>query len=240
MYASQMKIKLSHRMKASLAALALQFGVVGFVHAGGASVLHLPIEGVTATNSDECTKLLQEKFAPVLLVWKDAAVKTIKDGSTNMVQLRPERGSISLGDVEKALKGSPFAINRDQLEYFSLLRLRIGKIESHEKHVEALATLDGKKLQKHSVENEDGSVWITLRDPIRNKAVTLAEKRKQVLVTHERLTEYCSENEIKLIEISWGNVPGLEPSGRSYVEVWRGNTYGARPAGAGRDEQVEK
>jgi hypothetical protein len=227
-------------MKASLAALALQFGVVGIVHAGGASVLHLPIEGVTATNSDQCTELLQEKFAPVLLAWKDEAVKIVKDGSTNMVQLRPERGPISLGDVEKALKGSPFSINRDQLEYFSMLRLRIGKIESHEKHVEALATLDGKTLQKRSVENEDGSVWITLRDPIRNKAITLAEKRKQVIITHERLTEYCSENDIKLIEISWGNIHRRMPSGRSYAEVWRGNSYGARPDRAEKDKHVEK
>ena len=217
-------------MKVGLAAFALHLGVIADAHAGGGSLLHLPIEGVTTENRAQCAKLFEKKFGTVLINWKNGDVKMIKDGSTDMVVLRPDRGQISLGDVERALKGSPFNIKREQLEYFSLLRLRIGKVADYEKHVKALATLDGKKLQRHSVENEDGSLWITLRESTRNTAIPRVEKRKQTLVTHQRLTKYLSKNKINLIEISWGNHPRLEPHGNSYAEVWRGDSFGARPA----------
>lgn len=222
-----MKTRLTKKMKAGLVALAFQLGVVASSHAGGGSVLQLPIEGVTAENSNQCANLFEEKFAPALTrPWNNVHVKMFKEGSTNLIQLRPERGQISLSDVEKALKGSPFTIKREQLEYISLVRLRIGKIADHEKLTKALATLDGKKLQTHTVEDKDGSLWITLRDPTRNTAIPLIEKRKRTLITHQRLTRYLSENKINLLAISWGH------HRLDHSEVWRGVSFGARPAAA--------
>lgn len=233
-------------MKASLAAFALQLGVIASVHAGGASVLQLPIEGVTTENSDQCAKLFEEEFAPVLINWKNGDVKIIKNGASNLVVLRPERGQISLSDVEKALEGSPFTIERERLEYFSLVRVCIGKIADHEKYVRALATLDGKKLQTHVVENADGSLWVTLRDPTRNTTIPLVEKRKRALITHGRLTSFLSENKISLVAISWGHhrldysESYSETYGKSYSEVWRGESYGARLAAPGVERTERK
>jgi hypothetical protein len=224
-----MKTMLDRKMKLALVAFALHLGLVANIHAGGGSLLHLPIEGVTKGNRDQCAKLFEQKFGPVLINWRNGDVKMLKDGSINLVELRPERGQISLGDVEKVLKGSPFSIKREQLEYFSLVRLRIGRIADREKHVESLATLDGKKFQTHSVENADGSLWITLRDPVRNTAIPLVEKRTQTLVTHRRLTNYLSKHKINLIEISWGHNRRLD-TGKFYREAWRGDHFGARPA----------
>ena len=237
-----MKTRLRRELKIGLVAFAMHLGVIASVSAGGASLLQLPIEGVTPENSDQCAKLFGERFRPVLIDWKDGDVKMIKQGATIMVQLRPDRGQVSLGDVEKALKGSPFSIKRDQLEYFSLLRLRIGKVGDPEKHIMALATLDGKKLQTHSVENEDGSRWITLREPSRNLKYSRYEERRQALIAHRRLTRYLSENKIELLEISWGNHPLLEPHGESYAEVWRGESFGAQlvATAAEAGKQVER
>lgn len=212
-------------MKVGLAVFALQLGIIANAHAGGASVLQLPIEGVTKENSDQCAKLFEKVFSSVLINWKNGNVKMIKEGSTNLVQLRPERGQISLSEIERALKGSPFSIKREQLVYVSLLRLHIGKVEDHEKHVDALANLDGKKLTTHFVVNADGSLWITLRDPTRNAAISVREKREKTLMTHRRLTRYLSENKIDLIAISWGR------HRTEQAEAWRGDFFGARLTG---------
>ncbi len=201
-------------MKTGLAALVVQIGIIAGAHAGGAAVLHLPIEGVTAKNFDQCAELLREKFAPALLDWKGVDVKLIKDEGHNLVQLRPERGHLSLGEVEKALVGSPFSIKRDQLEYLSSIRLRIGKTADPEKLANALVTLDGKKLHTRIREDRDGSFLITLRDPRVDRGKSIP------LFTHQRLTSYLSKNKVKLISISWGN------------SFHRGAPFGARLSAA--------
>lgn len=196
--------QLTIMMKTALVAFALQLGVIASTQAGGPAILQLPIEGLTAKNSDQCVKLFETKFASVLSSWDNGDVKMIKVGSTHFVQLRPELGHISLSDVEKALKGSPFSINREQLMYISVIQLRIGKIENHKKLVHALATLDGKKLTGYSRKHEDGTITITLFSPELNKAHEEAGL-VHPLFSHKRLTGYLSKNKVKLISISWGN-----------------------------------
>lgn len=220
-----------------LTTLGLHFGGTANVQAGGASLLQLPIEGITAENQAQCKQLFEKTFRPILINWKNGDAKIIKDGSTDMIVLRPDHGQISLSDVERALKGSPFSIKRDQLEYFSLLRLRIKKVVDYQTHVKALATLDGKKLQTHSVENKDGSIWITFRDVTRNSTTPRAEKRKRSLITHQRLTSYCTQNKINLLEVSWGRIPFLDDrtswsdgGSGTRPEIWRGDYFGARLA----------
>jgi hypothetical protein len=234
-----MKMQLPKQMKASLVAFALQLAIVASAHAGGPTILQLPIEGVTEENSHQCAKLFEEKFGPVLINWKNGDVRIIKDGSTNLVALRPDRGQISLAEVEKVIEGSPFSIRREQLEYFSLVRLRIGKVPNHEKHIKGLASLDGKKLQAQYVENKDGSLWITLRDTARNTAISFPEKRKRSLVSHKRLMKHLSENKIELLEISWGcrqeidhRLSWSDGSSGTRPELWRGDYFGARIAAA--------
>lgn len=241
-----MRTILSKKIKASVVALALQFTAVASVHAGGATLLHLPIAGVTAENRDRCAELFAEKFRPVLIDWKNGDVKMTKEGSSDVVVLRPDRGQISLSDVESALEGSPFTIERERLEYFGLLRICIKETADYEKHTDALATLDGKKLQTHVVETADGEVWITLRDTTRNTMLPPAEKRKRSIITHARLTEYLSENELSLVAILWGrhpldySEPFRETNGKSYAEAWRGEAYGARPAATAGEKNVSQ
>ena len=223
---NELNCGLTKNVMAGLAVVALQLGVVASAHAGGGSILRLPIEGVTEENSDRCINLFKEQFAPVLINWNDGDVKMIKVGSTNLVELRPERGRISLSDVEKALKDSPFTIDRAQLEYVSLVRLRIGKVGDSQRHIDALANLDGKKLLTEIVEDSDGTLLFTLRDPLRNAAVPLVEKRKRTLITHQRLASYLSENKIELIAIDWGH------HRLNHGKGWRGDYFGARLADA--------
>ena len=194
-----MKIKPTKNLKLGLLVLALQLSVIGCVLAGGPAILHLPLEGVTAENSDQCTKLFEKKFGNILTNWKSGDVKMIKDGNTNLVQLRPERGEISLSEVEHALKGSPFSIKREQLEFISVMQIRIENIADYEKVIRPLETLDGKKLQSHTVKGEDGNLFITLSGP------NLKNGKSIPLITHQRLSNYLTKHKIKLISISWGN-----------------------------------
>ncbi|MGI9243888.1 MAG: hypothetical protein ACR2RV_24035 [Verrucomicrobiales bacterium] len=199
-----MKMQLPKQMKASLVAFALQLAIVASAHAGGPAILQLPIEGVTEENSHQCAKLFEEKFRPVLTSWNKPVAggylgaRMIKNGATNLIVLRPERGEISLSEIDKALKGSPFTVKREQLEYIRLMQLRIGKIKDHEKLVKALATLDGKKLLTDTVEDTDGSLFITLSVPHPERG------KSDPLITHQRLSRFLSKNKINLIEISWG------------------------------------
>ncbi|MFT5467824.1 MAG: hypothetical protein ACI8UO_002931 [Verrucomicrobiales bacterium] len=195
-----MKMVPTNKLKTILAAFALQLGIFAGANAGGPAILHLPIEGVTSENSDQCAKLFEEKFASVITLWKGGDIKMIKDGSTNLIQVRPENGQISLSDVEKALEGSPFSIKREQLEFISVVQLRIEKIEEPEKLVRALETLDGKKLQGYAHKETDGILLITLMDPRLN--IPPDERGVMPLITHQRLTSYLSENGVKLISIS--------------------------------------
>lgn len=156
------------------------------------------------------------------------------DGPHYLVELRPDRGTISLGEIEQALKGSPFSIKREKLEYFSLIRMRVRKIENYQKHLKILTSLDGRNLQSSCDENTDGSLWITLRDSGRNSAIPHNEKWTRTLITHRRLTRYFTENKIELIEIRWGYQPHLDNAKARRIksgtrpEIWRGDPFGAR------------
>lgn len=129
-------MKPTDRIKTGLVALALQFGIVAGAHAGGPALLQLPLEGVTAKNSTQYTKLIEEKLGVVVSGWNNSASgnrEKVKDGSTNVIQFQLGRKDALLSDVEKVLEGSPFTIKREELEYFGVVQLRIGKIADHEK-----------------------------------------------------------------------------------------------------------
>jgi len=215
--------QLKKKVTFGFVALVFQLGMIAKVFAGGASVLHLPIDGITEENKEQCVKIMAEKFAPVLTNWRNGLVEVFKDDSTYFIQLRPERGQLTLSEIEKALDGSPFSIKRDHLEYFSLIRLHLGKMEDREKHVKALSSVDGKKIHSHTIENPDGTVLVILRDTLRNKAVPVSVHRSRSLMTHKRLTDYLSKNKIDLLAISWGD------HSRNHSKGWRGDSFGARP-----------
>lgn len=129
-------------------------------------------------------------------------------------------------EIEKALEGSPFSVNRDRLEYFSLISLHLGKMENPEKHVRGIVALDGKKMHTRICENEDGTIRVTFRDTLRNAAVPVSVSRERSLFTHQGVTKYLSENKIKLIAISWGH------DSLSFSKDWRGEPFGARMVSA--------
>ena len=206
-----MKTNPTNTMKAALMALALTTAA----YAGGPALLQLPVEGVTPKNSAQCEKLLEEKLGPVLANWKNGAggddVKMLVKDSLNLIQLRPGRDQLSLGDVEKALKGSPFSIKRDQLQYVGVVQLQIGEMKDHKKFVSKLAALDGKNLVTMTEKSKGGGLLITLRDP---------KYGIGVVISHQRLTSFLTENKVKLNSISW--------CGRFHC----GAPFGARPSTA--------
>ena len=185
-----MKTNPTTTLKAALIALALS----ATAHAGGPALLQLPVEGVTPKNSAQCEKLLEEKLGPSLSNWNNGAqggdVQMLVKDSQNLIQLRPGRAPLSLADIETVLKGSPFSIKRDQLEFIGVMHVQVGKMNDHEKFAEQLAAIDGKNLMAYSEVTKDGNVMITLT--LHNKGVT-----------HKRLTSYLTENKVDLIAISW-------------------------------------
>jgi hypothetical protein len=210
-----MKMISTKTTKAGLGALALQLGIVAGLDAGGPGRLQLPLAGVTAKNGNQCIKLFEEKLGDFLTRANGTSpgrghVVMVKKGSTNLIQISFARGQISLSEVEKALEGSPFSINREEFEHVGLVQLRIGKIANHEKLIGALADVDGKKLRSQVVKDKDGSLLITLRD---------RKLMGSPLFTHQRLTSFLSKSKINLIEISWGATHCSAP-------------FGARPVAA--------
>lgn len=183
--------------KATISAL-VALALTAVANAGGPALLQLPVEGVTSKNSDQCEKLLEEKLGPVLSNWNNPArggdVRMIVEKPTNLVQLRPGRSQLSLGEIEKALKGSPFSINREQLVYVGVVQFEIGKMEDHEKLVSKLGELDGVKMGVSAEKNKDGTILITLSDP---------QHRAGVIVTHKRLAGFLAENNLELNAVSW-------------------------------------
>jgi len=204
-----MKMDSTKTIKAGLVALALQLGIVACVYGGGPGRLRLPVEGLTAKNSKQCIKLVEEKLNDFLAKGSGTTsgrghVHFVKDGSANLIQLSFVRGKVSLSEIEKALEGSSFSINRDKLEFVGVVQLRIEKIASHEKLISALANLDDQKLRFQTEKDKDGSLLITLRDQ---------KLAGDPLLTHQRLTSYLSENKVKLISISWGATHCSAPFG---------------------------
>ena len=221
-----MKTSVTNRMKVGLMVLAVQLGFAASVYAGGGSLLRLPINGITENNKEQCKQLFEKKFPEVLIDSRYSSVRMIKDGSGYMVQLRPERGRVTLKEIENALKDSPFSIKRDHLVYYSLARFQLGEIENAEKHVKAIAKLSEKNLQTNHWKDENGKVWMTFRDPSRNSGRSFSEYEKKLLFSHKSLTKYLADNKIDLLAVSWGYHHGDQS--KTYTEAWRGEPFGAR------------
>ena len=94
--------------------------------AGGPPLLCLPIDGVTAENARECSRLLEGPLAEKL--WGQAG----RDRGVHMLNRDGQwyaafymGGEVRLGEIEQPLKGSSFSVPRDRLRMFGHAILEI-------------------------------------------------------------------------------------------------------------------
>jgi hypothetical protein len=98
----------------------------GQVRAGGPPMLCLPIDGVTAENVDECTKLLAAGLENKLFPGSDdfRPIEVREFGRQWYVTFF-FIADVALSDMEAALKGSSYSIPRDRLHFFGHVVLEI-------------------------------------------------------------------------------------------------------------------
>ena len=94
--------------------------------AGGPPMLCLPIDGVTAENADECTKLLtarlENKLFPKAEEFRSIGIRQVGDQWYLTFYFAED---VALSEVEAALEGSRFSIPRDRLHFFGPVVLEI-------------------------------------------------------------------------------------------------------------------
>jgi hypothetical protein len=98
----------------------------GQVEAGGPPMLCLPIDGVTAENAQECTKLLSAKLENKLFPPSDdfRPIEVREFGNQWYVTFFFVE-DVALSEVEAALNGSSYSIPRDRLHFFGHILLEI-------------------------------------------------------------------------------------------------------------------
>jgi hypothetical protein len=107
----------------------------GQARAGGPPMLCLPIDGVTAENVDECTKLLtaklESKLFPKAEEFRPIEIRQFGDQWYLTFYFADD---VALSEVEAALEGSSFSIPRDRLHIFGhvVLEIDAGAIPSKE------------------------------------------------------------------------------------------------------------
>jgi hypothetical protein len=98
----------------------------GQARAGGPPMLCLPIDGVTAENVDECTKLLtaklESKLFPKAEGFRSIVIRQIGDQWYLTFYFADD---VALSEIETALEGGSFTIPRDRLHFFGHVVLEI-------------------------------------------------------------------------------------------------------------------
>ena len=109
-----------------LIAIVTAVGFAGQARAGGPPMLCLPIDGVTAENVRECTKLLAAKLESKLFPKaEDFRPINVRQFGDQWYLTFYFADDVALSEVESALEGSRFSIPRDQLHFFGHLVLEI-------------------------------------------------------------------------------------------------------------------
>jgi hypothetical protein len=113
--------------KLSFVAITAALGLAaGQARAGGPPMLCLPIDGVSAENADECTKLVAAKLENKVFPGnKDFRPIEIRQFGKQWYLTFYFVEDVALSDVEAALQGSSFSIPRDRLHFFGHIVLDI-------------------------------------------------------------------------------------------------------------------
>jgi hypothetical protein len=94
--------------------------------AGGPPMLCLPIDGITAVNVDAFTTLLATRLDSKLFPQEGKFRRLeVREFSDQWYVTFYFREDVTLGEVERALKGSSFSIPRDRLRFFGHVVLEI-------------------------------------------------------------------------------------------------------------------
>jgi hypothetical protein len=113
--------------KLSFIAIVAALGLAaGQARAGGPPMLFLPLDGVTAENAAECTKLLAAKLENKVFPGnEDFRPIEVRQFGKQWYLTFYFLEDVALSDVESALEGSSFSIPRDRLHFFGHVVLAI-------------------------------------------------------------------------------------------------------------------
>jgi hypothetical protein len=114
------------RQRSVFAMVAALLLASGQAFAGGPPMLCLPIDGVSAENADECTRLLAARLGNKVFPGNEdfRPMELRQIGKQWYLRFYFEE-DVALSDLESALEGSSFSIPRDRLHFFGHVVLEI-------------------------------------------------------------------------------------------------------------------
>lgn len=147
-------------------AFALTIVLASHAHAGGPPRLNLPLAGVDEASASACKDLLSAKLKNAN--WKGDAAQW---NGVNVFQRGDQwylgfymKDDVSLADVEAALKGSTFAVDREHMRLFGHVTLVIKTDAGNDKAIEtAIASIPQASVVK--TERKDGDLLATIAMP---------------------------------------------------------------------------
>jgi len=151
------------------AMVAALFLTSGQARAGGPPMLCLPIDGVTAENADECTKLLAAKLGNKVFPGnEDFRPIAIRQFGKQWYLTFYFVKDVALSDVETALEGSSFSIPRERLHFFGHVVLEIDAgATSPDELKEALTALEYVSVGES--ESKENRILLTIDMPYPEK-----------------------------------------------------------------------
>lgn len=204
-------------LKAGFLILGLHLTLASSAHAGGPALLDLPITGLNAKNGpqlvEQLSTRLEDKLGP------HGQVSLAAAGRDGLVRIRLGWNRIvTLDDVDRALQGTEFRIDRNQLQFFGVVRLEVKGIKDLAALETALAPeADQKNLLTRPL--KEGTTAITITDPRRDPGN---------LFTHRDLIRIVKEHGGQLTSINWGNTDAEGVTERENVSFHCRQPYGAR------------
>jgi hypothetical protein len=194
--------------------------------AGGPGLLKLPVEGLTSQNQQQCEQLLQSKLKEQLVQennWKYGYALVGENDGTHIL-VNPGSSTVSLAEIEKALEGSPYRIDRNQLLFRGVVR------------IEASKQLDAKALRTAL---SDGGTGVnvterTLKDGSHSFVVNTLKREGAPLLSYRDLMAVVKKQHAELHSISWG----VDKSQKESEEM--GTWMCRAPFGASRVSEATK
>lgn len=212
------------------------------VWAGGPPWLCIPLKGVTAENSADCAKLLneglQEKFWPH--AGRPKGVR-IQQSNTEWYATFYMGKAISLSEVEAALKDSPFSVPRERLRFFGHVELdlkapeesintlraevddlpHVGWTQSKRERGSLRVTIDMpyprlNRVESHgTIDWEDQFGWTDFNSAKPTKSAISARS----LPSYGELSKWIKQSDAELKDICWSPNYGCRPLGSVVVST---------------------
>lgn len=204
-------------MKAGLLLVGLHLTVVSTAQAGGGAYLDLPVTGLTNRTGPQLIEQLSSGLEPKLGKHGKVTLPTAGRDGTVRILLGWNR-ILTLDDVDEALKGSEFRVDRNQLQFFGAIRLEVKGIDD----LDALKKALFPEGSEHSFFSRNGAEATTVL------TITSARRGQNALFTHRELQRIMGEQGGQLTSINWGNTDALGVTEAENTCFHCRDPYGAR------------